>query len=432
MTAEIAVLNSVGVALAADSAVTVSREAGKVYLSADKLFQLSEHAPIGVMVYGNASLLNVPWETIVKCYRKSLGERTFPKLEDYSRDFLAFLRQSRHMFPAARQEDDIRRAVSLFFSYLRDEFKKTVEKEYHEGRNCTEAQLKRLFTDLVTNELGKSKEWPVLDALSGKSRSRIKGKYTRLIGNVRANVFERLPTSQLTQRRLLEVAVETLTRRRLIQSGSSAGVVIAGFGEDEHFPKLVGLQLLGIAADNPLYYVDRRSPIDTGTEAIVVSLAQSEMVQTFMDGIDPYLQRMMEESTKALFHQMAAIILMKVKSKHPRYGRNLEKDVVGSLDKLLPGLYDGWHEIRRENYASPVMQMVGSLPKDELGAMAEALVNLTKFKRRVSKEQETVGGPIDVAIITKGDGFVWMKRKHYFAAELNPRYMARIARWRKQ
>jgi hypothetical protein len=56
--------------------------------------------------------------------------------------------------------------------------------------------------------------------------------------------------------------------------------------------------------------------------------------------------------------------------------------------------------------------------------MAEALVNLTSFRRRVSMDAETVGGPIDVAVISKGDGFVWIKRKHYFGAELNPQFLA--------
>ena len=55
--------------------------------------------------------------------------------------------------------------------------------------------------------------------------------------------------------------------------------------------------------------------------------------------------------------------------------------------------------------------------------MAESLVNLTMFKQKVSMHAETVGGPIDVAIISKGDGFVWIKRKFYFNKELNPKYM---------
>ena len=34
-------------------------------------------------------------------------------------------------------------------------------------------------------------------------------------------------------------------------------------------------------------------------------------------------------------------------------------------------------------------------------------------------DEETVGGPVDVAVISKGDGFVWINRKHYFKPELN-------------
>ncbi len=72
MTAEVGVMNRMGVALAADSAVTVGRAAGKIYTSADKLFQLRHDKPVGIMIYGNASLLGVPWETIIKTYRDSV------------------------------------------------------------------------------------------------------------------------------------------------------------------------------------------------------------------------------------------------------------------------------------------------------------------------------------------------------------------------
>ena len=44
--------------------------------------------------------------------------------------------------------------------------------------------------------------------------------------------------------------------------------------------------------------------------------------------------------------------------------------------------------------------------------MAEALVNLTSYKLKFSPGSETVGGPVDVAIISKGDGFAWIKRKN--------------------
>ena len=40
----------------------------------------------------------------------------------------------------------------------------------------------------------------------------------------------------------------------------------------------------------------------------------------------------------------------------------------------------------------------------------------------MSPDSETVGGPVDVAVISKGDGFIWIDRKHYFRKELNDHF----------
>jgi hypothetical protein len=429
MTAEIAVLNRVGVALAADSAVTVSREAGKIYMSADKLFQLSLNAPVGVMIYGNAGLLSVPWETIIKSYRTQLADKTFAKLESYGSDFLGFLTRSRSMFPAKLQRSDVQLAVEGYFhQIILKRFQKAVNDLHDKQQPLAEPGLKRLFTELVKGELRESQKWNLLDGMSAVRVRTIRKIYARDIARIRARVFEKLPVSRLTNRRLVDMAVEVLTRRCHAQRDTSSGVVIAGFGDKEHFPRLVSMLICGIAADRPLYFKQDTVSIETDKPAVVVPLAQQEMVVTFMEGIDPKLRKEIEASTGELFRALSSIILTAIDAKHPREGAQLRKNVSAGIDALLPKLYSKWVELRWSVYTSPVMQMVASLPKDELAAMAEALVNLTRFKRRISAQQETVGGPIDVAVITKGDGFVWTKRKHYFAAELNPRYIARAMR----
>ena len=58
-------------------------------------------------------------------------------------------------------------------------------------------------------------------------------------------------------------------------------------------------------------------------------------------------------------------------------------------------------------------------PKDELASIAEALVSLSAMERRMAGGRETVGGPVDLAVISKGDGFIWIKRKHYFNIDMN-------------
>ena len=99
MTAEVCVMNRLGIALAADSAVTLSSSGEKkIYTSVDKLFNLSNFEPVGIMVYGNASYLELMWETVVKEYRRQLGAQRFDSLREHADDFLEFL-ENEEVFP---------------------------------------------------------------------------------------------------------------------------------------------------------------------------------------------------------------------------------------------------------------------------------------------------------------------------------------------
>ena len=142
-----------------------------------------------------------------------------------------------------------------------------------------------------------------------------------------------------------------------------------------------------------------------------------------MNGIDPKLGQFVRTSTRKMFTEAFALLLDLAATKAPSLSSQLEQlkpEVTGLVDALDRDL-----DAQQEAFWGPVVSNIATLPKDELAAMAEAFVNLTKFRRRVTVERETVGGPIDVAVVTKGDGFVWVRRKHYFDAGLNPRFMAK-------
>lgn len=49
-----------------------------------------------------------------------------------------------------------------------------------------------------------------------------------------------------------------------------------------------------------------------------------------------------------------------------------------------------------------------------MAELAESVINLTGFQRILTFEQEGVGGPVDVAGITKNDGFTWLRRKSWY------------------
>jgi hypothetical protein len=108
MTAEVVIMNAVGVSLAADSAVTIGSDAKKIFTSTDKLFHLTKGQPVGIMIHGNAQFLGVPWETIVKEYRPYIGAKPLPTIEAYAAHFLGYLTRHARMFPSNVQDEHAR------------------------------------------------------------------------------------------------------------------------------------------------------------------------------------------------------------------------------------------------------------------------------------------------------------------------------------
>lgn len=122
--------------------------------------------------------------------------------------------------------------------------------------------------------------------------------------------------------------------------------------------------------------------------------------------LDKNILNVLEESIKTTFNNPIKV-----------------NELLETTNHLLQNKNNSFIELSRNyqenNFRKPIKNIVKILPKEELSEMAETLIHITSFKRKSSDALETVGGPIDVALITKGDGFVWIKRKHYFTPEIN-------------
>ena len=93
-----------------------------------------------------------------------------------------------------------------------------------------------------------------------------------------------------------------------------------------------------------------------------------------------------------LYEAMDEVFIAQVPTMHERFERELS-------------------EAQFEEHTSPVLDMLEMLPREKLAAAAEALVSLQSLKQRMTMKVESVSGPIDVVMISKGDGLVWVKRK---------------------
>jgi hypothetical protein len=430
MTAEIAVMNRMGVALAADSAVTIGESGHKVYTSAEKLFQLSEVAPIGVMVYGNAGYAQLPWETVIKAYRKRLGKEVRSTIEEYCQDFTAFLRENPDLFPPENRLLVMKSVVYHLFCDARGKLRDLMRDRRtanHSSPPLSRQQLiEAVWPEAISSLTESARQEPEIEGLENTILEQLKTDVGAFVREIADAAFEHFPRPASADQGLFDFAVEYLKRQNF--GSLSSGIVIAGFGEKDYMPALVNFnveQCVGMLPRRSQANVTRIT--GTGHRSFVMPYAQQDSVFHFLLGVDTDLSTLMENSVTRMTNGLVDAILDKVAEANSGLADAMRNQVKESVGEKLKELFDEWND-RQGTYFRPVLDTIAVLPKDELAEMAEAFVNLTKFRRRVTPEPETVSGPIDVAVITKGDGFVWIKRKHYFKPEVNPRLMARFYR----
>ncbi len=75
-------------------------------------------------------------------------------------------------------------------------------------------------------------------------------------------------------------------------------------------------------------------------------------------------------------------------------------------------------EVLQQALARPLVQ--APMPFQDAIDLAEFLVDTTIRYSRFLPGAPTVGGPIEIAGISKHEGFKWIRRKHYYSQELNP------------
>jgi hypothetical protein len=425
MTAEIAILNREAVAMAADSAATVSDKTGhKIFSSANKIFALSKHHPIGIMIYGNAFFMGVPWETIIKIYRKRVGDKKFDTVKEYANDFIEFLKNNSRLFPDSEQEKYIIGCIYGFFNKVKKEIVASIKSKIEKKGSISENEIIQDIDKIISRLLSNWEKGSCNIENPEIFRESISKKYNKVINDAIKEVYEKLPLSKNSKDSLIKIATYLFSSFpvNIVNTGIS-GVVISGFGEEEIFPSIVSFAIEGMANNVLKYNEENHSIVDYDNSAIIIPYAQQEMVRTFIDGISPMFDKLYYRLLKETVENYPKIILDNVVPDLDTEGRNelLKKIKTVSLDNLKKGLAKV-NEVQSDHFVDPILKVVTFLPKNELAEMAESLVNLTCLRKKISMDDETVGGPIDVAVISKGDGLIWIKRKHYFSPELNRQF----------
>jgi len=412
MTAEIAIMNKQALVLAADSAVTVGRR--KVWKTANKLFSLGPHNDIAVMAYGAGDLIGFPWETIIKSFRLTVGQRRYKTVQECAADLIEYLRGERF---SAKIEEEVSIGVG-FIKHL----------EAITGR-IPECKTRKEFRERLTARIREAQERiKNLDEFEIEiSLREFRAEYHDVIASlVKEEIKEHVPKKILNE--LVELFY--MGFRRAFRSEYYTGVVVAGFGSEEFFPSLVSYVVDGKHNGRLRAWPDTANSHDCNDKdesaGVIIPFGQDDIAILFLEGVMSQHTRWIRRTLKRLLDEKSDSLVQAyvANSDEQTVERTLQRK---ENSKIVRDLDKEFETYRDKSLVQPVMRVVATLPKEEMADMAEALVELTSLRRRVDSPLESVGGPTDVAVISKGDGLIWAKRKHYFDSALNPDFAVRKA-----
>ena len=400
MTSEVLIMTPSAVAMAADSVVTVN--GNKTYEGVNKLFMLSNNPPMGIMTYNNANFLTFPMETIIKDFRDKIFKKEFDTIHDFKKVFGEYLNDVCHGKDAITSYS----IVDKFNSFIKqlnqdlDEIPNFIKHIMEETTNINNEKYEKLLFE-------------------NKEFERI---YDTKIQEVSENIICDDDVD-------LVVLFKKLFIKRFVLDGF-IGIVIAGFNRENLFPSYMHFKIIVLDGVKFIFDDCEEDCVGGETAVILKPFAQINAITNFLNGIDMSTNYLIASYFNKVIDEYSNNMEELIKANRKINGKD-ELDILSDLESLRQNNerivldFVGFIDNLKGKYSEPILQSIMSLPKDELANLSESLINITSLKVKVQDNLETVGGDVDVAIITKGDGFVWTKRKHYFEESLNPQFFNR-------
>jgi hypothetical protein len=417
MTSEVLMLNKDAVVIAADSAVTTGHDPHPRYSkAANKIFDLSIHGNVAVTIFAAAEVDLVPWELVLKQFRKNDSSNPkLSKLEDYATAFVAYLENNTSLFPSAVQTAQLKKRffrsagvvlerIEALFPDFADANKTPEERvgAWECGRAMVADGLEKL---------------PYQFPLTEADHQYICDQSAVFLPELASIVADSKPFEHAIISELIPLAIDCLVKQPTEYLGYS-GLVFAGYGADEIFPSFVHIEVYGHIGSTLLWKEVKRYAITHDNDALILPFAQSSMIDRFTDGFDNAVRLSIYQRSLDGFNSVVSDLVDS--------GVAIPSDIANSsIEKRHSEFMSAWCTENWNKNFHPLRRVLNSLSVSEMGHLAESLLVLEELRERVTSPSESVGGPIDVAVVTKAEGLLWLKRKHFFDPELNQRYLVR-------
>ncbi len=413
MTSEIAVMNQRAVALAADSAVTLI-DGGTVVVRNDqrKLFNLADGHPVGVMFFGVADIMGHPWDVLIEHYQKKVRPKPFATTQDYARSFIRMLDNLPEFFPREKQKDEYRRLLASVFRYVFHlaQYLKETSGELAEASDAAvlEDSIARVWRDYQFREDGSTRG--DLACFPQGFAATVARDYGGIAREIISYGFGSFGIGAEAMQRLKDISVFAVVKDLFLEDVT--GMVFAGYGTDERYPVVVTCFLSAIIGGIVKRTEASVDAIDTEIRSKIRVFADSEVTNAFIRGIDFNLERRIYGTVRLLLHGLVDQVIGAFGETDAAKREAVRQQFQG---QLVPQYFDALRgmmgEYQQNAFINPVLRVLEIAAKPELAETAKELVSLNVFKKRIMAQKQTVGGAIDVAVISRENGFQWWTRQ---------------------
>lgn len=409
MSVGVCIINRNGIALAADSAGTYTGNK-MFYNSMNKVFSLSRKYVYGAITYGATTIHTVSVDQVLKEFRVFLdGQECITDFFEIMPLFQSFIMQNNmyYKFNFAEQEKCKGLIKSLVVEWGN---KIKAVSTFENAENECEAILFEL-----ENKIQNSLRINNYD-VSVYIKTTYRDYFDLLVGIV----VPQLNNFPKQKEKLWMLICDYFNLSLTVETDNAMGLFFAGYGCNDAFPKFIHIELYTVIGGIIKYKIVEQYE-ESNNHAQIVPLAQRDVILTFCKGISNTFINYIPQ-------KVGSIIESKIDSLPDTFTDEQKKELKDIMSVSRNEIASSIDITIQKDNVKPILDSVQLIPLPEMGFLAESLVNITSLKRTfaIDGNQQTVGGPTDVAIMSKGDGFVWIKRKHYFDNQINPDYMLRI------
>ena len=358
MTSQVAVFNLEGVAVASDSIRTLTRGGmRRTFDTGEKLFDLGVGHRVVMLTSGSASLMRVPMSVLIEGFRASLTE-PFGSLADYATAFLAWLGSRVELSDAAAQDAHFGWQLRDYYGMVRSDVMDAIAHGGPADEPWDSPSVIATVTRTVDSLVDALKNRDDLQGINNRQDENYLDAHRELIEFSYIDQVEGMPRTVAADWRLTQ-ELPRLILQKAESWARDCVVAFIGFGTDDPFPRQSTLTIHGVVNDQVRAELREEARISVANSACVSSFGQDDAIRTFLNG------------------------------------HRGELHSEGGLDDI-----------------GPVLEAIELLPRSELAGVAEALVGVQALSAALTCQQPTVGGPIDVVLVTRSHGVQWLRRKY--------------------